>query len=64
MPSDKALKRIIPFIYIWFAENGNIRKWDKKPFPGGVKYIAADPDAINSHYEGDYLPPLEASDDN
>jgi len=25
-------------IWIWFADNGNIRKWSREPFPEGVKY--------------------------
>lgn len=28
-------------IWIWFADNGNIRKWDSKPFPEGTEYVAA-----------------------
>lgn len=28
-------------IWIWLAENGNIRKWDRKPFDEGVEYVLA-----------------------
>lgn len=28
-------------LYIQFAENGNIRKWQSKPFEGGAEYVAA-----------------------
>jgi hypothetical protein len=26
-------------LFMWFAANGNIRKWDRAPFPEGVEYI-------------------------
>lgn len=29
-------------IYVWFADNGSIRKWDRCPFPEGVEYVRAD----------------------
>lgn len=29
-------------IYVRFAYNGNIRTWDRCPFPGGVEYVRAD----------------------
>ena len=29
-------------IYMWLAENGNIRKWDSKPFPEGVAYALSE----------------------
>lgn len=28
-------------IYIQFADNGNIRKWQREPFDGGAEYVAA-----------------------
>lgn len=28
-------------IYIQFAENGNIRKWQREPFDGGTAYLSA-----------------------
>lgn len=27
-------------IWIWFAENGNIRKWQREPFPEGTEFVA------------------------
>jgi hypothetical protein len=27
-------------IWIWFADNGNIRKWQREPFPEGAEYVA------------------------
>lgn len=30
-------------IYIQFADNGNIRKWQREPFDGGAEYVAASP---------------------
>ena len=32
-PADKPAT-----IYVWFSANGNIRKWDTKPFPEGAPY--------------------------
>ena len=26
-------------IYVRFAENGNIRKWQSEPFPEGVRFV-------------------------
>lgn len=26
-------------VWIWFADNGQIRKWDHKPFPEGAEYV-------------------------
>jgi len=44
-------------IYIQFADNGNIRKWQREPFDGGTEYVAADcqskPQALPDGY-GDY----------
>jgi hypothetical protein len=44
-------------IYIQFADNGNIRKWQHEPFDGGTEYVAADcqskPQALPDGY-GDY----------
>lgn len=28
-------------IWIWFADNGNIRKWQHEPFPEGTEYVVA-----------------------
>lgn len=28
-------------VWIWFAENGHIRKWDSKPFAEGTEYVAS-----------------------
>jgi len=28
-------------IWIWFADNGNIRKWQHEPFPEGTGYVIA-----------------------
>lgn len=28
-------------IWIWFAENGNIRKWQREPFQEGTEYVLA-----------------------
>lgn len=28
-------------IWIWFAENGNIRKWSAEPFEEGTEYVVA-----------------------
>jgi len=30
-------------VYIWFADNGNIRKWSRKPFEEATAYLAALP---------------------
>ncbi len=30
-------------IYVWFADNGNIRKWDRKPFTNGMRYVPTPP---------------------
>lgn len=27
-------------LWIWFADNGNIRKWSRKPFAEGTRYVA------------------------
>lgn len=31
-------------IYLQFANTDNIRKWSRKPFDGGVRYVAVDPE--------------------
>lgn len=28
-------------IWLWFADNGNIRKWQREPFPEGTEYVVA-----------------------
>lgn len=28
-------------LWIWFADNGNIRKWRREPFEEGTEYVAA-----------------------
>ena len=28
-------------IWLWFADNGNIRKWQHEPFPEGAEYVVA-----------------------
>lgn len=28
-------------IWLWFADNGNIRKWQREPFPEGTGYVIA-----------------------
>jgi hypothetical protein len=28
-------------VWIWFADNGNIRKWQAEPFPEGTEYCLA-----------------------
>lgn len=32
---------LLPCIYVRFADNGEIRKWDRKPFDGATEYHAA-----------------------
>jgi hypothetical protein len=34
-------QQVVEHIWIWFSDNGNIRKWDSKPFPEGTEYVAA-----------------------
>lgn len=29
-------------IWIWIADNGNIRKWQHEPFPEGTEYVRRD----------------------
>lgn len=38
-------------VYIWFADNGNIRKWSREPFEAATAYLAAlpAPDLAGKH---------------
>ena len=36
-------------VYVWFADNGGVRKWSSKPFYRGVKCPASVLNAVNSH---------------
>ena len=49
-------------IYVWFAANGNIRKWDTKPFPEGSTYsLNADAPQVLANLRGLKPPEVDAS---
>jgi hypothetical protein len=49
-------------IYVWFAANGNIRKWDTKPFPEGITYsLNADAPQVLANLRGLKPPEVDAS---